>query len=434
MDMITIRTKHYKERTVESELKSLLHDFGAVLIRGPKGCGKTTIGEFVSNSAIYFSDPDRYEEYQDIVSNKPSILLRGEKPRLLDEWQVFPNIWDGVRDHCDKTLERGAFVLTGSFAPKKGATKHTGTMRIATLDMETLSLFESGESSGEVSLRALLLGQEEVRGSARVGQDDITALLIRGGWPVAVFGKADRPESYGRQALRNLCERDMNEATGKTLSPATTQAIVASFARNLGTQALNTTIIADINERGRSLSESSFYEYLDGLKRLFVIRELPAWNPNIRSRTTMRSAPKKYFHDTSLAAAALNLSVGDLSYDYKTRGLFFENICLRDLIVYARSFGGEVSYYRDRFRLECDLVIHMGPNRIGLFECKCGQGHIKQGAEHLNTLKRLIEKHNEENPRSKIPLPTCMAIVTDGTEAYTRPDGIHIVPLSCLKP
>ena len=432
--MKTVRTKNYKERIAENELNNLLHDFGAVLIRGPKGCGKTTIGEFVSNSAVYLSDPDRYEDYLNIALNKPSILLRGDKPRLLDEWQVFPPLWDGVRDYCDKTLEKGGFVLTGSYAPKKGATKHTGTMRIATLDMETLSLFESGESSGEISLQNLLNGQKEVYGTAMLGSDDITSVIVRGGWPIAVFAQPAKPESYGRQALRNLCDRDIIEATGKELSPTTTQAIVASFARNLGTQALNKTIVTDVNERGRKLSEPSFYEYLDGLKRLFVIRELPAWNPNIRSRTTMRSSPKRYFHDTSLAAAALNLSVNDLSYDYKTRGLFFENLCLRDLVVYARSFGCDVSYYRDRFRLECDLVVHLGPNKLGLFECKCGPHHIKEGAEHLNKLKELIEQHNKEHPHSKIPSPVCMAIITDGDQAYTRTDGIHIIPLSCLRP
>ena len=433
--MKTERTKNYLPRVRDEELQDLLADFGAVLIRGPKWCGKTTSAERFASSAIYLNDPDHLEEYEEIAAQQVSLFLEGDKPHLIDEWQTFPKVWDAVRGRCDHSPDNGLFLLTGSISPKPGATKHTGAMRISRLDMETMSLWESGESSGEVSFRSLFdQPEKEIKGRAKLDKYGVTAAIVRGGWPKAVANPPKKLSHFGEQAFVSICETDIQEATGMALSKETTAAIVASLARNITIPVTNDTIIKDVVEHGQPLSEDTFYEYIKGLRRLFVLREVPAWNPNIRSATTMRSLPKKEFYDSSVACAALGLGADALNYDFKTRGFFFESMCGRDLAVYAGTMGGSLSYYRDRYGLECDFVIHLPDGRYGLFECKTGSNHIQEGIDHLNRLSKLIRERKEKETSVVLREPTVRVILTDGSFAYRNEDGIIVCPLSCLKP
>ncbi|MBE6126680.1 MAG: ATP-binding protein [Erysipelotrichaceae bacterium] len=433
--MKTERTKNYLPRIQDKELEDLLADFGAVLIRGPKWCGKTTSAERLAESAIYLNDPDHLEEYEEIASQQISLFLEGENPHLIDEWQTFPSVWDAVRGKCDHSPDNGLFLLTGSISPKPGSTKHTGAMRISRLDMESMSLWESDESSGDVSFAALFSKKNgPIKGRAKLDKAGITAAIVRGGWPKAIAQPPRKLSHYGEQAFVSICETDIQEATGLGLSKDTTAAILASLARNITIPVTNETIIKDVNEHGQPLSEDTFYEYIKGLRRLFVLREVPAWNPNVRSATAIRSIPKKEFYDPSIACAALGLGVDALSYDFKTRGYFFESMAGRDLSVYASALGGSLSYYRDRYGLECDFVVHLPDGRYGLFECKTGSKHIEEGSAHLNKLLKLIKERRAMEKSVVLREPEVMVIITDGEFAYRREDGIVICPLSCLKP
>ena len=433
--MITEKTKNYQKRIIDEKVEEQLDAFGAVLLRGPKWSGKTTTSEYYANSAIYLDDYDRQEEYEMINKSNVGAFLLGESPHLIDEWQTFPKTWDAVRRFCDRSPEKTSlFILTGSYSPKQGNTKHTGSMRISTLDMETMSLWESGESSGDVSFISLFDRHTEIVGKAKLSREGVTKAIVRGGWPVAVLNEKKNPLVYGKQALRSICSTDLKEATGMDVDPNAVLALIKSLARNITIPVKNETLISDMAESGNPVAESTFYLYLNGLRRLFVLRDVPAWNPNIRSATSIRSLPKKEFYETSIACAALNLGVDALSKDYITRGYFFESMCGRDLSVYASKYDGALSYYRDRFKLECDFVIHLPDGRYGLFECKCGDGFIEEGATHLNELEKLIRKHRSENPNVHMEMPSCKVILTDGDLAFRRPDGVFVIPLSCLKP
>ena len=431
----TEKTKDYRPRVLDERVSEQLDAFGAVLIRGPKWSGKTTTSEHFANSAIYLDDYDRQNEYEMIARSDVGAFLEGEKPHLIDEWQAYPATWDAVRRFCDHSPDKTSlFILTGSYSPKQGNTKHTGTMRISTIDMETMSLFESGESSGDVSFISLFDPGAKISGRAKLSKSGITHAIVRGGWPVAVLNEKSNPLLYGKQALRGICSTDLKEATGMEVDPGTALALVRSLARNITIPVKNETIISDMAESGHPVAGSTFYLYMNGLKRLFVLREVPAWNPNVRSATSIRSLPKREFFEPSIACAALNLGEEALSKDYITRGYLFESLCGRDLSVYASKYDGELNYYRDRFKLECDFVIHLPDGRYGLFECKCGDGFIEAGAAHLNRLEALIQRHRNDNPNVRIGMPSCKVVLTDGNLAFRREDGVIILPLSCLRP
>lgn len=433
--MITNKTKDYKKRVIDEKIQEQLGAFGAVHIRGPKWCGKTTTAEYFANSAIYLDDPDHAEEYDAISKNNINLFLEGDNPHLIDEWQTYVSTWDAVRRYCDKNGDKTSlFLLTGSFSPKQGATKHTGSMRISTIDMETMSLFESGESSGEISFISLFDKKTIIQGVSKLNKEGVTKAIVRGGWPIAVIRNNENPLLYGKQALKSLCSTEMKEATGMNIDPYSVLTLVKSLARNITIPVKNETIIADMSESGNPISEASFYIYMNALKRLFVIREVPAWNPNIRSSTSIRSLPKKEFYETSIACAALNLGVDALSKDFITRGYLFESMCGRDLSAYTSKYDGVLNYYRDRFKLECDFVIHLPDGRYGLFECKCGDGFIEEGASNLNKLEGLIKQHLKDNPNVHMELPSCKVVLTDTQFAYRRDDGVIVLPLACLKP
>lgn len=424
----------YLPRVVDSVIQSYLDDFTAVHIRGPKWCGKTYTSEHFAKSEIKLNTKSQRERFDRMYLADPKLFLAGEKPRLIDEWQLYPAIWDEVKNYADETHLKNQFILTGSFSPKIGLTNHTGSMRIVKVDMTTMTLFESGNSTGEVSLKELFDNPNKpISIYLNEQKESINDLMVKGGWPEGVVNPPHSLLSYGKQALNSVCEADIQEASGKNLSPNTTRVLLRSLARTLSQNVDNATIIADVNKSGSPLSESVFYEYYNALLRLFVIKEIPAWRPNIRSKTSIRSLPKKEFFDPSLAAAALGIGPEGLAKDPRTRGFFFECLVGRDLEVYARAIEGEISYYRDRLGLECDFVIHLPDGRYGLFEVKSSDEHITDGIENLEKMMKLIKEYNEANPNNTMTLPTVRAIITDDQYGYLSKEGIHIIPIGCLR-
>lgn len=424
----------YIARLQDEKIKELMNDFTAILIRGPKWCGKSTTALHFAKSYIKLNTKKQREKFDEMYHQDPRLFLDGEKPRLIDEWQLYPAIWDEIKDYADETHLKNQFLLTGSSAPKTGATNHTGSMRIVKIDMTTMSLFESGISTGQVSLKDLFDNPDmKISFTINVPKNIITKQIVKGGWPEGVVSPPSNILTYGRQALNDICESDIQEASGKKLSPTTAKAILRSLARLISQNADNKTIIKDVNDSGHPLSETTFYDYYDALQKLYVIQEISAWCPRIRSATSIRSLPKKEFFDPSLACAALGINDAILDKDRKTRGFFFECMAGRDLGIYAKTLDGELSYYRDRLGLECDFVIHLPDGRYGLFECKCGDEYIRDGINNLNKFNELINEYNEKNPKDKMDLPTIRVIITDDDYALRRKDGIYIIPLASLK-
>ena len=426
--------KNYIPRLVDKKISESLQDFTAVHIRGPKWCGKTTTAEHFAKSEIKLNTKKQREEFDRMYAANPSLFMEGEKPRLIDEWQLYPAIWDEIKNYADETHLKNQFLLTGSFSPKIGSTNHTGSMRIVKIDMTTMSLFESGDSTGEVSLKSLFDNPtQSIKIVLNQTKRDISKLIVRGGWPEGIINQPHNSLSFGRQALKDICETDIQEASGKELNPVTAKVLLRSLARTLSQNVDNRTIIQDINSSGHPLSESIFYDYYSALLRLFVVKEISAWCPNIRSKTAIRSLPKKEFFDPSLACAALDINEEGLERNFKTRGFFFECLVGRDLEVYSKSFDGDISYYRDRLGLECDFVIHLPDGRYGLFEVKTGDEHLRDGIDNLNKFVDLINNYNENNPQSKMKLPTVRAIITDDKYGYVDKSGIFIIPITALK-
>ena len=424
----------YIPRIVDDIIKNYLDDFTAVHIRGPKWCGKTYTSEYFANSEIKLNTKNQREEFDRMYLANPKLFLEGEKPRLIDEWQLYPAIWDEVKNYADESHLKNQFILTGSFSPKSGSTNHTGSMRIVKIDMTTMTLFESGHSTGEVSLKGLFDNPDKpISIFLNKQKESINELIVRGGWPEGIANPPHNLLSYGKQALISICDTDIQEASGRDLSPTTTRVLLRSLARTLSQNVDNATIIADVNKSGHPLSESTFYDYYNALLRLFVIKEIPAWCPNIRSKTSIRSLPKKEFFDPSLACAALGIGPEGLSKDPKTRGFFFECLVGRDLEVYSKPIDGEISYYRDRLGLECDFVIHLPDGRYGLFEVKSSDELISEGIANLEKMVKLIKEYNEDNPKNTMPLPTIRAIITDDQYGYLSNEGIYIIPIGCLK-
>lgn len=424
---------NYIPRLADKQLSSLLKTFGSVLVRGPKWCGKTTTAEQIAESAIYFGDKSKESSYEAIAATNPALFLEGKLPRLIDEWQKYPEVWDAAKNSIDKENNGDLYILTGSMAPKKGTTIHTGSMRIAKVTMSTLSFAESHLSNQQISLASLFANPEQnISAVSPLDRQAISKQIVLGGFPAAFTREYDDPSVFGKQALASIAETDIQEATGKQLSPQTTKSILRSFARNISTYVENRTIIADVNANDSSLSETAFYDYYDGLQKLYVIKEIPSYSPNIRSKTAIRSLSKKEFFDPAIACAALGIGPGDLENDPKSRGFFFECLCSKELGVYAEMLGGELRQYHDRYNLEADFTIHLPDGRYALFECKCGAKFIEDGAKGLLAFKPLYEEHNLKFPTEKLPLPSFLAVITDEGMAYRRPDGVYVIPIGCL--
>lgn len=421
-----MRKKAYKKRLVDDMLQARLRRKGAVLIEGTKWCGKTTTAEQHAASMLYMADP----EVARIAEVSIKHLLKGERPRLLDEWQVAPTIWDAVRFDVDHSEGMGQFILTGSSVPAQTADiVHSGVGRFAKLLMRPMSLFESGESNGEVSLSGLFSNPARVEGENRMEIDQLAFLICRGGWPGAL-GLSDK-DALGQafDYYDGVADSDVSRVDGVSRDPIRVRLLMRSYARHQGTGATIGTILADIKANDSSeLSDNTVYDYIKALKRTFVIEDMPAWNPNIRSKTAIRTGDTRYYIDPCIGTAALGLGPNDLVNDLDAMGLMFETLCVRDLRVYAESIDGSVYHYRDKNGLECDAVVHLRNGSYGLVEIKLGGDKlIEEGARTLTTLAALIDT-------TKMKSPSFMMVLTGvGRYAYRRPDGVLVVPISCLR-
>jgi len=422
--------KEYKSRIADQLLRQKLESSGAVLIQGPKWCGKTTTAEQIAASTLYMNDPDEQEENMRMVSMAIRRLLTGSVPRLIDEWQLAPQLWDAVRFEVDHRENHfGQFILTGSAVPPdRSAIKHTGTGRFSWLTMRTMSLWESGDSTGEVSLNNLFNGGEPDGGEKKIALEQIAYLICRGGWPGALGMKDTAALRLAFNYIDAVAESDMSRVDGVTRDREYVMRLLRSYARHQGGQVSVKSLNDDMAANEGGVSTSTINSYLHALRMIFVIEDMAAWNPNLRSKTAIRFSDTRYFSDPSIATAALGLGPDDLLSDLKTMGLLFETMAVRDLRVYADVLDGHVYHYRDKNGLECDAVIHLRNGKYGLIEIKLGGDNlIEEGAQTLSKLEGKIDVEKMKAPAFK------MVLVGVGRYAYRRDDGVMVVPLSCLK-
>lgn len=425
--------KEYRARIADKLLYDKLQGMGAVLVEGAKWCGKTTTAEHLAGSVLYMDSPKERKTNLKMVEMNPEILLQGETPRLIDEWQIAPELWDAVRFEVDHRDEEGQFILTGSASPLSDEDRakiyHTGTGRIARLKMRTMSLWESGDSNGEISLGKVFSGNENKVGTNNLELNDIAWLTCRGGWPRAVCQSGKLALGRAFDYYDTVVSADVKLADGIERNPERTKLLLRSYARNQGSQASLSSICQDMKANDNdTLNDRTVYSYIQALKSIFVIEDCKAWNPNLRSKTAIRTSDTRYFTDPSVAVAALGIGPKDLMGDLNTFGLFFETLCIRDLRVYAQALDGEVYHYRDKDRLECDAVVHLRNGSYGLVEIKLGgDSLIEEGAKSLKKLASKIDT-------SRMKEPSFMMVLTAvGKYAFKRDDGIWIVPIGCLK-
>lgn len=428
---------NYLKRVADKMLKERLEAFGAVLIEGSKWIGKTTTAEQQAKSVIKMQDPDLAEDYIATASAKPSLLLKGEKPKLIDEWQDAPTLWDAVRTAVDNAGGvPGQYILTGSNTIDKTKIKHTGTGRITRMKMQPMSLWESKESSGEVSISELFdnPGLDIVGATATLDIPGLIGVACRGGWPASLQMSEKARFLIARDYVNSVCENDISAIDKKQRNPKIARQIMRSYARNISTLAKKTAILADITASGDiTLSMDSFDDYISALEKLYVIQDMDAWCPAIRSKTAVRSAPKRCFSDPSIAVAALGLNANALETQLKTFGFIFEQMCIRDLRAYTADFNSRIAYYRDRYGLEADIVLHLDDGRYALIECKLGSREIDDGAKHLLEIRNLIGEYNKVEKQVPLREPDLLIVLTGGSMAYSRQDGVKVIPLSCLK-
>lgn len=421
--------KVYRNRIADGLLLRKLAGKGAVLIEGAKWCGKTTTAEQIAKSILYMSETGMVEQNRSVASLNPKLLLRGEKPRLIDEWQIAPQLWDSVRFESDHG-PLGQFILTGSSVPADMSNVvHSGTGRIGWLRMRPMSLWESQESTGEVSLGELFASPDQVSGINRVDIEQLAFLVCRGGWPLAVDMEREVALDQAFDYIEAVEKRDISKVDGVERDPVRVHRLLRSLARNQGSQASLGTIRADLEaNEADSLSEDTISSYIKALKEIFVVEDSEAWNPNLRSKTAIRTSDTRYFTDPSIAAAALGIGPNDLVNDLNTFGLLFETLAVRDLRVYAEVLNGKVYHFRDKNGLECDAVVHLRDGRYGLVEVKLGGDVlIGEGAQALLKLSGKIDTERMKAPSFM------MVLVGIGSYAYRREDGVYVVPIECLK-
>ncbi len=422
--------KQYRERIADRILERKLEGKGAVLIEGPKWCGKTTTAEQIAGSILYMDDPERIEQNMSMAELNPKLLLRGASPRLIDEWQLAPKLWDAIRFEVDHRGDMGQFILTGSAVPPdtKEMT-HSGTGRFSFLTMRPMSLFESGESTGDVSLAELFRSSDNVEGMCDIDMDRLAYLVSRGGWPQSIDMREEIALDQAVDYYDAVVRSDINRADGVQKNPERVKRLMRSYARNQGGQVANTAIAKDIAANDEAnIDGQTVGSYINALKKIFVIEDMPAWNPNIRSKTAIRTSDTRYYIDPSIAVAALGIGPQDLIGDLNTFGLMFETLGVRDLRVYAEALGGSVYHYRDKEGLECDAVVHLRNGSYGLCEIKLGGAAlIEEGAKSLKTLEAKIDTE-------KMRSPSFLMVLTGiGNYAYKRADGVLVVPIGCLK-
>lgn len=422
---------NYKKRIADDILKRKLKGKGAVLIEGPKWCGKTTTALEIAGSVLYMADPKSLEQNLSLADINPSLLLTGDTPRLIDEWQLAPKLWDAVRFEVDQRNNEGQFILTGSSVPADDKKIiHTGTGRFAWLTMRPMSLYESGESNGSVSLNDLFNNKTDISGINSLSLEDISYLCCRGGWPKSIFMDKETSLEQAYDYYDAVVNFDISRVDNINRNPERVKNLIKSYARNIGSQASNETIKNDIiNNDSANLDSDTVLSYINALKKIFVVEESPAWNPNLRSKTAIRTSDTRYFVDPSIAVAALGVGPNDLINDLNTFGLIFETLCIRDLRVYSELLNGVVYHYKDSSDLECDAVVHLRNGKYGLIEIKLGGDKlINEGAVNLIKMKNKIDTDKMSNPSF------LMVLTGTGDYAYLREDGVFVVPIGCLMP
>ena len=435
--------REYKKRIADQILTDKLESSGAVLIEGPKYCGKTTLAKQQAGSVLSMADPNTLSQNLSLARTNISRLLAGETPRLIDEWQIAPQFWDAVRNEVDNRDEDGQFMLTGSAVPPKPKKDekgdiieeeqihHTGTGRISRLKLRTMSLWESEDSTGDVSLGGLFRNADSIDGVSYIDLDRLAYLTCRGGWPKAVLKKSTKAAlAQAFNYYDSVVSSDIKRVDDTNRDEELTKRIMRSYARNQASQATAGTILADIKNNGdEDMSDSTVYDYIKALKEIFVIEDSVAWNPNLRSKTAIRTSDTRYFIDPSIATASLGLGPNDLINDMETFGLLFETLAIRDLRVYADALDGKVYHYRDKNNLECDAVVHLRNGSYGLIEIKLG------GSDLINDGARNLKKLSDKIDTTKMKKPSFMMVLTGiGDYAYKRPeDGVLVVPIGCLK-
>ena len=428
-----MNNEKYYPRIADKILDLKLKAFGAVNIVGPKWCGKTETALQKANSKIMLQRNSNKDELIYTANINLLALLDGENPRLIDEWQDAPNIWDAVRSYCDENHNRGLFILTGSTS-KKVVTKHTGTGRISTLKMYPMSLYESKESNGSVSLMDLFDGKEHLINGCKsdLSLDDLIFASCRGGWPISILIDDKEAQLYiAKDYFEQIYSRDLYTIDNVKRNSQTMCVVMRSYARNISTLAKKVSLLKDINATNR-ISDVTLDDYIEVLERLYIVEDLYGWNPSIRTKTAMRSGRKREFIDPSLAVASLGASPTFYKSNLKTFGFIFETLCIRDLKIYSSILNGEVSYYRDNSGLEADCVLHLNDGRYALIDFKLGAFEFDEAAKHLNKIESLIIEHNKIN-EVKIRQPDLKLIITATQYGYKRDDGVYIVPIGCLK-
>lgn len=424
----------YKARVVDKVIEKKLKKFNAINIIGPKGCGKTTTAEVKCNTVVKFQNEDERENLLKIANTMPSKLLQQKKPILFDEWQDAPKIWGAVRTDCDNhPNDVGSYYLTGS-SSKDVDTPHTGTLRIAICRMNPMSLYETGESNGQVSISELFDNPNGFEGCiSDLSFDDLVYAICRGGWPRCLISDdKDVKLLVAKELYEQTYNIDISKIDNTRRNPIFAKTILQSYARNLCTLAESKTIYKDVIVNC-NLSEPTFFEYIAALKKLYIIDDIDAWCPSIRSKSAIRTGKKRNFVDPSIAVAALGVGPKYFDKDFKTLGFLFECLCIRDLKVYSSLYDGTISYYHDRYGLEADAVLHLNDGRYALIEFKLGEHDVEQGALHLCEIERLIEKYNSSEKQCPLRLPDLKIVITGTKYGYRREDGVMVIPIGCLK-
>ena len=417
---------NYLPRLCDAELQKALESSGAVLIEGAKWCGKTRTALNASKSALYMQDPDNAASYQAMVDTKPSLLLQGEAPRLIDEWQMAPVLWDAVRFEVDKRTATGQFILTGSAVPSDNVTAHTGTGRISRMLMRTMSLYESLESNGTVSLADIFDGKHDLGSTSSLTIEQIAFVLCRGGWPASISKKEKAALRMSTDYVEAVINYDVSGVDGVDKNPSRVRLLLRSLARNISTSASIQTIRGDIEATDATISDKTIYSYLNALRRIFVVEDLPAWSPSLRSKTAIRTSSKRHFIDPSIATAVMRISPEGILKDFETFGFLFESLCVRDMRIYAQINDGDIFHYRDKNGLEADMIICLRDGRWGAVEVKLGNKQIEEAANNLLKLRKKIDT-------VKMAEPSFLMVLTGGQFAYRREDGVLVVPLGCMR-
>ncbi len=416
----------YIPRIVDTEINELMEIMGAVLIEGCKWCGKSTTGLHHAKSFIEFQNPDKKQEYDEIKNTQPSLFLKGDKPRMFDEWQMYPIVWDSIRTDVDHSSEKGQYILTGSAKPSEGEVMHTGTGRISRVLMRPMSLFESGESTGEVSFRDIIDGKD-ISGVSKLSLEDLASLIVRGGWPASLEVKSDAKYRFAKEYVKSLVHEEVKMVDGVERNPEKMQNVLRSLARNISTQVSHSTIETDVkNTFDDEISRPTLNDYLNTLEKLFVIENMNATNLNFRSKYALRTKPKKYFVDPSIATAILEMKPNDLINDLNTFGFLFESLCMRDLKIYTSSFNGDITFYRDEKEFEVDAVLRTSSGKWGAIEIKLGAGYVDEAAQNLLKFKERVDT-------KKCGEPSFLMVLTGTKYSYKRPDGVYVVSIGCLK-